>query len=147
MDSQSSSTRPRARILPVVIDTATSPLWGPFVDEAWLSELADVSPAVDWRPPETLFDRLGSMRNSLGPHSMRGTEFPKSGQSSALEHHRFPNVLTCTAAHDQGITRAGNRHELVQIGLLDLTGLPVTGAGGAAKLRNPALPDPFFNES
>lgn len=36
---------------------------------------------------------------------------------------------------------------LVQIGLLDPTGLPVTGAGAAAKLRNPALPDPFFNES
>jgi carboxymethylenebutenolidase len=35
---------------------------------------------------------------------------------------------------------------LVQTGLLDPTGLPVTGAGGAAKLRNPALPDPFFNE-
>jgi carboxymethylenebutenolidase len=36
---------------------------------------------------------------------------------------------------------------LVQIGLLDPTGLPVTGAGAAAKLRNPSLPDPFFNES
>jgi len=36
---------------------------------------------------------------------------------------------------------------LVQIGLLDPTGLPVTGAGAAAKLRNPALPDPFFNEA
>ncbi len=35
---------------------------------------------------------------------------------------------------------------LVQIGLLDPTGLPVTGSGAAAKLRNPALPDPFFNE-
>ena len=35
---------------------------------------------------------------------------------------------------------------LVQIGLLDPAGLPVTGAGGAAKLRNPALRDPFFNE-
>jgi len=35
---------------------------------------------------------------------------------------------------------------LVQIGLLDPTGLPVTGAGAAAKLRNPALPDPFFHE-
>ncbi|MBM4127615.1 MAG: dienelactone hydrolase [Nitrospira sp.] len=35
---------------------------------------------------------------------------------------------------------------LVQIGLLDPTGLPVTGVGAAAKLRNPALPDPFFNE-
>jgi carboxymethylenebutenolidase len=35
---------------------------------------------------------------------------------------------------------------LVQIGLLDPTGLPVTGAGATAKLRNPALPDPFFNE-
>lgn len=35
---------------------------------------------------------------------------------------------------------------LVQIGLLDPAGLPVTGAGAAAKLRNPALPDPFFNE-
>ncbi len=35
---------------------------------------------------------------------------------------------------------------LVQLGLLDPTGLPVVGAGGAAKLRNPSLPDPFFNE-
>ena len=35
---------------------------------------------------------------------------------------------------------------LVQIGLIDPKGLPVTGAGAAAKLRNPALPDPFFNE-
>jgi len=35
---------------------------------------------------------------------------------------------------------------LVQIGILDPTGLPVTGVGAAAKLRNPALPDPFFNE-
>ena len=35
---------------------------------------------------------------------------------------------------------------LVQLGLLDPTGLPVVGAGTAAKLRNPALPDPFFNE-
>lgn len=35
---------------------------------------------------------------------------------------------------------------LVQIGLLDPTGLPLTGAGAAAKLRNPGLPDPFFNE-
>jgi carboxymethylenebutenolidase len=35
---------------------------------------------------------------------------------------------------------------LVQIGLLDPTGLPVTGAGAAAKLRNPSLSDPFFNE-
>jgi carboxymethylenebutenolidase len=35
---------------------------------------------------------------------------------------------------------------LVQIGLLDPTGLPVTGAGAAAKLRNHALPDPFFGE-
>ncbi len=35
---------------------------------------------------------------------------------------------------------------LVQIGLLDPTGLPVAGAGAAAKLRNPSLPDPFFKE-
>jgi carboxymethylenebutenolidase len=35
---------------------------------------------------------------------------------------------------------------LVQIGLLDPAGLPVTGAGAAAKLRNPSLPDPFFKE-
>lgn len=35
---------------------------------------------------------------------------------------------------------------LVQIGLIDPTGLPVAGAGAAAKLRNPALPDPFFGE-
>ncbi|MCF6225594.1 MAG: hypothetical protein L3J22_04735 [Xanthomonadales bacterium] len=35
---------------------------------------------------------------------------------------------------------------LVQLGLLDPTGLPVVGASAAAKLRNPALPDPFFNE-
>lgn len=35
---------------------------------------------------------------------------------------------------------------LVQIGLLDPANLPVVGAGAAAKLRNPALPDPFFGE-
>ena len=35
---------------------------------------------------------------------------------------------------------------LVQIGLIDPTGLPVTGSGAAAKLRNPALKDPFFDE-
>ena len=35
---------------------------------------------------------------------------------------------------------------LVQLGLLDPAGLPVTGAGAAAKLRNPSLPDPFFKE-
>lgn len=35
---------------------------------------------------------------------------------------------------------------LVQLGLIDPTGLPVTGAGAAAKLRNPSLPDPFFLE-
>lgn len=35
---------------------------------------------------------------------------------------------------------------LVQIGLLDPKGLPVTGAGAVAKLRNPSKPDPFFNE-
>lgn len=35
---------------------------------------------------------------------------------------------------------------LVQIGLLDPAGLPVTGAGAAAKLRNPSMPDPFFKE-
>jgi carboxymethylenebutenolidase len=36
---------------------------------------------------------------------------------------------------------------LVQLGLLDPTGLPVVGTGAAAKLRNPAIPDPFFGES
>lgn len=36
---------------------------------------------------------------------------------------------------------------LVQLGLLNPEGLPVVGAGAAAKLRNPGLPDPFFNES
>ncbi|SDF32054.1 MULTISPECIES: nuclear transport factor 2 family protein [Thalassobaculum] len=35
---------------------------------------------------------------------------------------------------------------LVQLGLIDPTGLPVAGAGAAAKLRNPSTPDPFFNE-
>lgn len=35
---------------------------------------------------------------------------------------------------------------LVQLGLIDPTGLPVTGAGAAAKLRNPSMPDPFFDE-
>jgi len=35
---------------------------------------------------------------------------------------------------------------LVQVGLLDPKGLPVTGAGAVAKLRNPSTPDPFFNE-
>ena len=36
---------------------------------------------------------------------------------------------------------------LVQLGLIDPEGLPVTGAGAAAKLRNPSIPDPFYNES
>jgi carboxymethylenebutenolidase len=36
---------------------------------------------------------------------------------------------------------------LVQLGLIDPEGLPLTGAGAAAKLRDPSLPDPFFNES
>jgi carboxymethylenebutenolidase len=35
---------------------------------------------------------------------------------------------------------------LVQLGLIDPKGLPLVGAGAAAKLRNPALPDPFFGE-
>ncbi len=35
---------------------------------------------------------------------------------------------------------------LVQIGLLDPKGLPVTGAGAVAKLRKPSMPDPFFDE-
>lgn len=35
---------------------------------------------------------------------------------------------------------------LVQLGLLDPKGLPVVGAGAVAKLRNPAIPDPFFGE-
>jgi carboxymethylenebutenolidase len=35
---------------------------------------------------------------------------------------------------------------LAQIGLLDPAVLPVTGAGAVAKLRDPALPDPFFHE-
>ncbi len=35
---------------------------------------------------------------------------------------------------------------LVQLGLLDPTNLPIVGMGAAAKLRNPAVPDPFFNE-
>ena len=35
---------------------------------------------------------------------------------------------------------------LVQLGLIDPTGLPVVGAGAAAKLRDPSIPDPFFNE-
>ena len=36
---------------------------------------------------------------------------------------------------------------LVQLGLIDPEGLPLTGAGAAAKLRNPSLPDPFYNEA
>ena len=35
---------------------------------------------------------------------------------------------------------------LVPLGLLDPKGLPVVGAGAATKLRNPALPDPFFQQ-
>ena len=35
---------------------------------------------------------------------------------------------------------------LVQLGLIDPTGLPVSGAGAVAKLRNPSLSDPFFGE-
>ena len=33
---------------------------------------------------------------------------------------------------------------LVQLGLIDPTGLPLVGAGAAAKLRDPSLADPFF---
>ena len=29
---------------------------------------------------------------------------------------------------------------------IDPKGLPLVGAGAAAKLRNPAIPDPFFGE-
>jgi carboxymethylenebutenolidase len=36
---------------------------------------------------------------------------------------------------------------LVQLGLIDPKGLPLTGAGAAKKLRDPKHPDPFFNES
>jgi len=36
---------------------------------------------------------------------------------------------------------------LVQLGLIDPAGLPLTGAGAAAKLRDASLPDPFFHES
>jgi carboxymethylenebutenolidase len=36
---------------------------------------------------------------------------------------------------------------LVQIGLLDPKGLPLVGAGAAAKLRNAAVRDPFFSEA
>ncbi|MFT4542533.1 MAG: carboxymethylenebutenolidase [Planctomycetota bacterium] len=36
---------------------------------------------------------------------------------------------------------------LVQLGLIDPAGLPLTGAGAAAKLRDPSTPDPFFSES
>ncbi len=35
---------------------------------------------------------------------------------------------------------------LVQLGLIDPSGLPVTGAGAVAKLRDPSIPDPFFGE-
>jgi carboxymethylenebutenolidase len=36
---------------------------------------------------------------------------------------------------------------LVQIGLLNPAGLPVVGAGSVAKLLQPSLPDPFFQEA
>lgn len=36
---------------------------------------------------------------------------------------------------------------LVQIGLLNPVGLPVVGAGSVAKLLDPSLPDPFFQEA
>ncbi|GAA5443277.1 hypothetical protein Misp06_01453 [Microbulbifer sp. NBRC 101763] len=36
---------------------------------------------------------------------------------------------------------------LVQLGLLNPEGLPVVGADAVAKIRNPALPDPFFDGS
>ena len=35
---------------------------------------------------------------------------------------------------------------LVQLGLLKPEGLPVVGQGGVAKLLDPSLPDPFFQE-
>ena len=36
---------------------------------------------------------------------------------------------------------------LVQLGLINPEGLPLTGAGAAANMRNPSLPDPFYNQS
>ena len=36
---------------------------------------------------------------------------------------------------------------LVQLGLINPEGLPLTGAGAAANVRNPSLPDPFYNQS
>jgi len=36
---------------------------------------------------------------------------------------------------------------LVQLGLLNPDGLPVVGSGSVAKLLQPSLPDPFFNEA
>jgi carboxymethylenebutenolidase len=36
---------------------------------------------------------------------------------------------------------------LVQLGLIDPAGLPLTGAGAAAKLRDASIPDPFYGES
>lgn len=36
---------------------------------------------------------------------------------------------------------------LVQLGLLQPEGLPVVGQGAVAKLLDPSLPDPFFNEA
>jgi carboxymethylenebutenolidase len=33
---------------------------------------------------------------------------------------------------------------LVQLGLLDPTGLPVAGSDAAAKVLDPAIPDPHF---
>ena len=36
---------------------------------------------------------------------------------------------------------------LVQLGLINPEGLPLTGTGAVAKLRNPGLPDSFYNQS
>lgn len=36
---------------------------------------------------------------------------------------------------------------LVQLGVLNPDGLPIVGSGSVAKLLQPSLPDPFFNEA
>ena len=36
---------------------------------------------------------------------------------------------------------------LLVLGLINPEGLPLTGAGAAANVRNPSLPDPFYNQS
>ena len=46
-----------------------------------------------------------------------------------------------------GVKPTGKYAEVAFVVIVGFEGLPLTGAGAVAKLRNPSIPDPFFKES